>query len=752
MADNIDIPRGAPFQERDAENYRRTLRDSANDLANLIQRISGAEVEIFQRKPEKSDADIPLLFGQYAVDAFGGPKVEAEFDQGWRLVVGNKGVGFIGQSGESASYAVYELLDRLGCRWFFPGELGEVLPSMKTITIDEIDVSSKPDTLNRRIWYGSADFKRRNRQGGFTIAAGHALDKYISDEKKQANPELAAERDGERNVTGHFLCWGNPETAKEVAATILGKLDAQYVPSVSLSPADGVAFCQCKKYCKPLDAGDWDPSMNTESITDRYIVFCNRIAEIVTKKYPDVRFGFLAYVQYTRPPVREKPHPSLVPEIAPITYCRAHTMDSDTCPSRPYIKPIVEGWTKVSASVAYYNYMFHLAEVAAPYPMMKQMAVEMPVLYAHGTPIFWQPETMANFETMLPGMWLTMRMAWDNDVEPYAVYDDLFERLYGPSAPAMKRYWTIIDDAWTQTPSHAGSLWSYPKRFTPEVLGKAREAMDEALAAAETPLDYRRIQMFDKSLQQLERMMNLHHDLMNKRLRGIDARAMAWMGTHIGLGQEYSDNSAFAAAGWSSVGNIAAGYFRSFRKRTYDDLGQIYANRKFVILSRSPGPIHEWNYKFIERKEESDAPEVSIEAGEKQNYHAADFDDSTWKKTDSGVDTWADMGLLGKYGTMWYRTTTKMPTMPEGKKIYLWIAATDGSAKVFVNGKHVPFTTKAGDEADVAKGYATPFSFDITDVVKPNEKNQITIAGTRLFINELGTGGLLGPIYIYREK
>lgn len=110
------------------------------------------------------------------------------------------------------------------------------------------------------------------------------------------------------------------------------------------------------------------------------------------------------------------------------------------------------------------------------------------------------------------------------------------------------------------------------------------------------------------------------------------------------------------------------------------------------------------------------------------------------------------MGLLGKYGTMWYRTTTKMPTMPEGKKIYLWIAATDGSAKVFVNGKHVPFTTKAGDEADVAKGYATPFSFDITDVVKPNEKNQITIAGTRLFINELGTGGLLGPIYIYREK
>ncbi len=188
--------------------------------------------------------------------------------------------------------------------------------------------------------------------GGFNIAAGHALDKYISGEKLEANHELNAERNGERKIKSGYLCWGNPETAREVASTIIANLDKKYVPTVSLSPKDGVAFCQCEKYCKPLDAGDFDPTMNTESITDRYIVFCNRIAEQVTKKYPDVRFGFLAYVQYTRPPVREKPHPNLVPEIAPITYCRAHTMESDNCPSRPLIKPVVEGWTKVASSVA----------------------------------------------------------------------------------------------------------------------------------------------------------------------------------------------------------------------------------------------------------------------------------------------------------------------------------------------------------------------------------------------------------------
>ena len=42
-------------------------------------------------------------------------------------------------------YAVYEFLNRLGVRWFMPSEFGEVVPSMKTIRVDEIDFHDKPD-------------------------------------------------------------------------------------------------------------------------------------------------------------------------------------------------------------------------------------------------------------------------------------------------------------------------------------------------------------------------------------------------------------------------------------------------------------------------------------------------------------------------------------------------------------------------------------------------------------------------------
>ncbi len=60
--------------------------------------------------------------------------------------------------------------------------------------------------------------------------------------------------------------------------------------------------------------------MNTVSITDRFVNFCNRIATRVTKKYPDVKFGFLAYVQFTQAPTREKLHP-----ISPCNWRRSTT-------------------------------------------------------------------------------------------------------------------------------------------------------------------------------------------------------------------------------------------------------------------------------------------------------------------------------------------------------------------------------------------------------------------------------------------
>jgi hypothetical protein len=44
-----------------------------------------------------------------------------------------------------------------------------------------------------------------------------------------------------------------------------------------------------------------------------------------------------------------------------------------------------------------------------------------------------------------------------------------------------------------------------------------------------------------------------------------------------------------------------------------------------------------------------------------------------------------------------------------------------------------------------------PASWNITEAVKTGE-NQITILCERRDINEIGTGGIMGPVAIYRER
>ena len=36
-------------------------------------------------------------------------------------------------------------------------------------------------------------------------------------------------------------------------------------------------------------------------------------------------------------------------------------------------------------------------------------------------------------------------------------------------------------------------------------------------------------------------------------------------------------------------------------------------------------------------------------------------------------------------GPVWYRSAVKVPAVPAGKKVYLWLGSTDGRVKVFVN-------------------------------------------------------------------
>ncbi|HEV7403587.1 MAG TPA: DUF4838 domain-containing protein, partial [Chthoniobacteraceae bacterium] len=565
----VDQP-GAKTSISEMEKQRERLRDSVKDLALYLEKISGAPIAIVAGPPVKEEGLVQVIVGEEAVKAFGAPGKTAPFKQGFRVVVKPGTVGLLGESDLATSYAIYEVLDRLGCRWYMPGEWGEVIPKTKTIALPEMDLSSAPGTIYRGIWYADDDYKRRNRHGGLLLHAGHALEGYISDAQRKEHPEWLAEVGGKPHK--RRLKWSNPAVADAIGDYWLERLAKSPVDSISLSPDDGIDFDESKED-KAIDAGDFDTTSQSVSLTDRQLVISNRVAARIGAQYPNVLYGMLAYGPSTRPPVREKVHPNIVPQIAPITYSRAHPMTMDEVPDNKELRALIEGWGKAAKMTSIYYYAWFLAEPSAPNPMIKKWSIDVPFVLKNNCQ-FWQPETTANFETSMHALYLGCRLAWNPELKPANIIAELNTGFYGHAAKEMTTYWDYIDDVWVGTPDYSGCGFGYMKRWTPERLARARQMMNEAMAACATPLEVQRVRIADESLELFELFMKLRHDQAEGRWTTVAAEADQWRKRISYLGTKYKDQSAFTLMRWSPH-TLSGSYFAQFYQQSYDEESRV---------------------------------------------------------------------------------------------------------------------------------------------------------------------------------
>ncbi len=714
-----------------AEDQRRRLRESIYDLVAIIERISGAKLAIIAGPPTADERRAPIIVGELATGLLGEP-AKHRTGQGLRIVAKDGRLFLTGESDLATSYAIYTLLDQLGCRWYMPSEMGEVLPRLTTITIPAQDLSAAPASLHRAIWYCDNDYARRNRAGGPGLAAGHALENTVPKALRETHPEIRAQIAGKPHP--HLVKWTHPLVAKAVADSILAGLAKEpLTPSFSLSPDDGAVWDESDdtKY----DAGDFDPAIQAVSKTDRLMVFANRVAEQVAPQHPNVKLGILAYADYTRPPVREKLHPSIVPQIAPITFSRAQPMSDDREPNNAAIRKMVTGWGQAAPATSYYFYGFYLAEVSSPNPMIRKWGHDIPFIYAQGNCQYWQPETMSNFETSMHALYLGLRMAWDPQQQPGAIIDELHSKFYGAASKPMAEYWDHIDRTWVETPEFAGCGFGHLRRWTPEKLAAGRKSLDAAKSAAGTDLERQRVQLADDSFALFEQFMQLRRNLAEGRWQSLATDASRYVDRAKELGEKYQPQFAFARMGWTGERTVNVRYFEAFYKKTYDDAARVMND-----AVRVGEPLRRWRYQPDERKQ-----------GEAVGWSRGEFDDSAWKTTDCAIDTWSAIGLHNYMGSVWYRTSVKLDPPAAGKRCHLWLGATDGRAKVFVNGQHIPWKNDKGETVDSFTGFCQPASFDITAALKPGE-NQISLFCTREFINELGTGGLIAPVAIYTDR
>ena len=96
------------------------------------------------------------------------------------------------------------------------------------------------------------------------------------------------------------LCVSNDAVVDQIVADWDMAGRPQYL---NVCPNDSYGFCVCEK-CRALDCPG--PDGSTESMTDRYMNFWNRITAKAVSLRPDVQLCTYAYGRYRFPPQREK--------------------------------------------------------------------------------------------------------------------------------------------------------------------------------------------------------------------------------------------------------------------------------------------------------------------------------------------------------------------------------------------------------------------------------------------------------------
>src|SRR5690606_30756007 len=76
-------------------------------------------------------------------------------------------------------FAVVEVLQRLGCRWYFPGAFGEVYPTSADVSLPHLDERVKPSLAVRGFWYGVAREWRKDEALQRQMRRWQTLNRYL---------------------------------------------------------------------------------------------------------------------------------------------------------------------------------------------------------------------------------------------------------------------------------------------------------------------------------------------------------------------------------------------------------------------------------------------------------------------------------------------------------------------------------------------------------------------------------------------
>ncbi len=531
-----------------------TEKFAAQELQTYLRKISGVEI------PVKTDSDNPqgnrILVGQNRLTEELDLKTEGLSREGFHIKTIGNDLVLVGAVDAGTQFAVYTFLERyLGVRWFWPGELGEVVPQIKTIKIEQIDDIQEPDFKWRNrgpegaLWGATTGptemharerllgvtvnhqkevelWEKRNKWGGMKIYGGHALGEIFPPEKyTKTHPEYYALVDGKRAVPGDDydykhegqVCTTNPGVI-QVALEWARKFFDEHpdYDGVHLTMNDGGGFCECE-HCQALDSGEFvkRPGIDIEEmkkkpakytiITDRIFTFLNHVSEEVQKTHPGKYIVSMAYSRYTQPPKNIRLHPFVIPQ-----YCLWSAYKHANAEFKQQHEEIASGWAKAANKKGIYEYHINGSWPGMHRVVMPYIAESIKYLYQQGIDLY---QTQSGDEFAINGLnyFVAGKLLWDTSLDENKILEDFYQKAFGNAGSAIQRFHQRLADAWQMATKEGNdvSCSSLEKTrllelFTPQLLEKCRQDLAEAEKAADNDLIRQRIEFYKNGFRYTE--------------------------------------------------------------------------------------------------------------------------------------------------------------------------------------------------------------------------------------------------------
>ncbi|MFP4029282.1 MAG: DUF4838 domain-containing protein [Candidatus Brocadiia bacterium] len=692
---------------------------AAKDLAANVQKMSGDKMQI-QQTADKNE--IPkntpaIVVGSLTVKTGLNAPPKTRSGDGYRVLRRGNLLLMAGETPRSTFYATSHFLESLGCRWFFGNPLGTVIPNKKTIAVEKLDVAEKPDFISRRVWgpnwHGPKPWHRHNRVGGLSMSAGHDWGHVPPKKYAEEHPEYYTLRGGKRRP-GNWLCTSNKDVQRIFADSIIKNVKGKGTTSVSISPPDGRGYCQCEK-CRALDDPDYrEPSSGHVVITDRYMRFFNAVAKPVRKANPDAILNFYAYADYSRPSKHVKTAPdNLCVWVAPIRYCRFHSLLSPICEDRQRLRKELDTWMSVVSKMGWREYNYNLAEATVPFSKISLWAKDIPYLHRIGC-IGVNIESLYLWHIYGPHTYLIPRLLWDAEADVDAIMDDFYTKFCGGAAPHVKAYWERIDKAYQTTDTHVGSFYGIHEIWTPELVKACQADLKAAAKVAKRDITRKRVEMFQMGLDNVKYFRDLREATNRCDFHKAKEIYDAWL-AHMDAVNKKKIHY---------IGEYRRGYVPRFLGKVVKQ-GYECTTGNNKLLVRLPDT---WLFRYD--------PD---DKGEKKGWHTPGADKKGWKEVRTYSATLSEQDVEEQLTWMWYRTEIQAPKPPGNKRLMLWVGEVDGRpTKVFLNGKLVGET----------RAKRRPFEMEVTDRLQKG-KNTIALKIDHHNISELHLGGLIKPCMIY---